>query len=127
MTPTILLRDGQPVAVLGTPGGSRIITAVLLTVLNLVDYGMDLQEAVDAPRFHHQWLPDQTWVEARALSPDTRRLLEGWGHRLVGPQEANHLSAILIGGPALDRPTIDGKRFHGANDPRRGTGLALGY
>jgi gamma-glutamyltranspeptidase / glutathione hydrolase len=127
MTPTILLRNGQPVAVLGTPGGSRIITAVLLTVLNLVDYGMDLQEAVDAPRFHHQWLPDQTWVETRALSPDTRRLLEGWGHRLVGPQEANHLSAILIGGAALDRPAIDGKRFHGANDPRRGTGLARGF
>jgi gamma-glutamyltranspeptidase / glutathione hydrolase len=127
MTPTILLRDGQPVAVLGTPGGSRIITAVLHTVLNLVDYGMDVQEAVDAPRFHHQWLPDQTWVEARALSPDTRRLLEGWGHRLVGPQEANHLAAILIGGPALQRPTPQGPRFYGANDPRRGTGLALGY
>jgi len=127
MTPTIVLRDGSPVAVLGTPGGSRIITAVLLTLLNLVDYGMDLQEAVDAPRFHHQWLPDQTWVEPRALSPDTRAILESWGHRLVGPQDPNHLSAILIGGPALDRPARDGKRFHGANDPRRGTGLALGY
>ena len=127
MTPTIMLRDGKPVAVLGTPGGSRIITAVLLTLLNLVDYGMDLQEAVDAPRFHHQWLPDQTWVEAHGLSPDTRRILEGWGHKLVGPQESNHLSAILIGGPELDRPAEDGKRFHGANDPRRGTGLARGY
>jgi gamma-glutamyltranspeptidase/glutathione hydrolase len=127
MTPTIVLRDGTPVAVLGTPGGSRIITAVLLTLLNLVDYGMDLQEAVDAPRIHHQWLPDQTWAEARALSPDTRRILEGWGHHLVGPQESNHLSAILIGGPALDRPARDGRRFFGANDPRRGTGLARGY
>lgn len=127
MTPTIVLRDGRPVAVLGTPGGSTIITAVLQTLLNLVDYDMDVQEAVDAPRFHHQWLPDETPVEARALSPDTRRLLEEWGHRLVAPQEPNHLSAILIGGPSLAQPAQDGKRFFGANDPRRRTGLALGY
>jgi len=127
MTPTIVLRDGKPVAVLGTPGGSTIITAVLQTLLNLVDHDMDVQEAVDAPRFHHQWLPDEVAVEARALSTDTRRLLESWGYRLVGPQETNHLSAILIGGPSLDQPTRDGKRFYGANDPRRRTGLALGY
>jgi gamma-glutamyltranspeptidase / glutathione hydrolase len=127
MTPTIVLRDGKPVAVLGTPGGSTIITAVLQTVLNLVDFGMDVQEAVDAPRIHHQWLPDETAVEARALSPDTRRVLESRGHRLVAPHEPNHLSAILIGGPALGRAGGDGKRFHGANDPRRGTGRARGY
>ncbi|HET7843803.1 MAG TPA: gamma-glutamyltransferase [Xanthomonadales bacterium] len=127
MTPTIVLRNGEPVAALGTPGGSTIITTVLHAVLNLVDYRMDVQEAVDAPRFHHQWLPDETAVEARALSPDTRRLLEAWGYRLVAPQEPNHLAAILVGGPALDRPTTDGPRFYGANDPRRGTGLARGY
>ena len=58
MSPTIVTRDGQPVMVVGTPGGSRIITAVLHTMLNVVDYGMDVQEAVDAPRFHQQWLPN---------------------------------------------------------------------
>ena len=127
MTPTIVLRDGRPVAVLGTPGGSTIITAVLQTLLNLIDFQMDVQEAVDAPRFHHQWLPDETSVESRALSPDTRRLLEDWGHHLVAPHDPNHLSAILIGAPSLAQPAQDRKRFYGANDPRRRTGLALGY
>ena len=79
MTPTIVLRDGKPWMILGTPGGSRIITAVMLTMLNVIDYGMDLQEAVDAPRIHQQWLPEETFVEARALSPDTRAILERHG------------------------------------------------
>jgi gamma-glutamyltranspeptidase/glutathione hydrolase len=79
MTPTIVVRDGKPWMIVGTPGGSRIITAVLLTLLNVVDYGMDIQEAVDAPRIHQQWLPEETFVEARALSPDTRALLIGHG------------------------------------------------
>ena len=72
MAPTIVLRDGRPWMILGTPGGSRIITAVTLTLLNVIDYGMDLQEAVDAPRIHQQWLPEETYVEARAMSADTR-------------------------------------------------------
>src|SRR6185295_15346144 len=63
MSPTIVLKDGKVVLVLGTPGGSRIITTVVHTILNLVDYGMNLQEAVDAPRFHQQWLPETTAVE----------------------------------------------------------------
>jgi gamma-glutamyltranspeptidase/glutathione hydrolase len=117
MTPTIVTRDGKPWMILGTPGGSRIITAVLLTMLNVIDYDMDLQEAVDAPRIHQQWLPDETFVETRALSPDTRALLVAMGHKLVAPQPENHVAAILI----------DGKVFQGAIDPRRNTGLALGY
>ena len=68
MSPTIVTKDGKPVMVLGTPGGSRIITTVLLTILNVIDYGMDMQEAVDAPRFHQQWLPEGTTVEEFALS-----------------------------------------------------------
>jgi gamma-glutamyltranspeptidase/glutathione hydrolase len=63
MSPTIITRDGKPVMVLGSPGGARIITITLETILNLVDYGMELQEAVDAPRFHHQWLPDTLQAE----------------------------------------------------------------
>lgn len=126
MTPTIVLRRGQPFMVLGTPGGSRIITAVLHTFVNVVDFGMNIQEAVDAPRFHQQWQPESTAVEARALSPDTRRILESWGHVFTDPQPENHLAAILIGAPAVDAAPVAGNRFYGANDPRRGTGLAKG-
>jgi gamma-glutamyltranspeptidase / glutathione hydrolase len=127
MTPTILTRDGKPWMIVGTPGGSRIITAVLHTVLNVVDYGMDIQEAVDAPRIHQQWLPEETYVEARALSPDTRAILIGMGHKLAQPQPENHVAAILIGAPAMNAAPVGDNRFYGAIDPRRDTGLALGY
>ncbi|QPF72943.1 gamma-glutamyltransferase [Roseateles sp. DAIF2] len=127
MSPTIVSKDGQPVMVVGTPGGSRIITAVLHTILNVVDYGMNVQEAVDAPRFHQQWLPDLTNVETFAISPDTRALLEAKGHKLGAPQPANHMAAILIGAPALAGKPVGKNRFYGANDPRRNSGLALGY
>ncbi len=127
MSPTIMLKDGKPVLVLGTPGGSRIITAVVHTILDLVDYGMGLQEAVDATRFHQQWLPETTNVENFALSPDTRKILEGMGHKFGSPQPANHIAAILVGAPALGGKPVANKRFYGANDPRRNTGAALGY
>jgi len=127
MSPTIVTKDGKPVMVVGTPGGSRIITAVLHTIINVIDYGMNVQEAVDAPKFHQQWLPETTSVENFALSPDTRRILEGMGHKLGNPQPANHLAAILVGAPALGGKPVGKNRFYGANDPRRNTGLALGY
>jgi gamma-glutamyltranspeptidase / glutathione hydrolase len=117
MTPTIVTRDGKPWMILGTPGGSRIITAVLHSLINVVDYGMDIQEAVDAPRIHQQWLPEETYVEERALSPDTRDILLGMGHKLTVPQPENHVAAILIEGNVL----------YGAIDHRRNTGLAAGY
>ena len=127
MSPTIVLKDGQPLLVLGTPGGSRIISAVVHTIVNVVDYGMNIQEAVDAPRFHQQWLPEATHIERFALSPDTQRLLEAKGHRFAGAQPANHLAAIIVGAPALGAAPVGRKRYFGANDPRRNTGLALGY
>lgn len=127
MSPTIVSKDGKPVMVVGTPGGSRIITAVLHTIVNVIDYGMNVQEAVDAPRFHQQWLPEATNVENFALSPDTRKILEGMGHKFGGAQPANHLAAILIGAPSLGGQPVGKNRFYGANDPRRNTGLALGY
>ncbi|KAF4530550.1 hypothetical protein B566_EDAN018676 [Ephemera danica] len=117
----------RPLSLLGTPGGSRIITAVLHTVLNLIDYEMTLQEAVDAPRFHQQWLPDATSLERFALSPDTEKILLGLGHTFGRPQSANHVAAILVGAPKLGAPPTGKQRFFGANDPRRNTGLALGY
>jgi gamma-glutamyltranspeptidase / glutathione hydrolase len=127
MSPTIVTKDGKPVMVLGTPGGSRIITTVLLTILNVIDYGMDIQQAVDAPRFHQQWLPDVTNLEPDAISPDVRQTLEGWGQQFGPPQEANHVTAILVGAPKLGGEAVGNNRYYGANDPRRGTGLALGY
>nr|WP_019576331.1 gamma-glutamyltransferase [Curvibacter lanceolatus] len=127
MSPTIVSKDNQPVMVVGTPGGSRIITAVLHTLLNVIDYGMNVQEAVDAPRFHQQWLPDVTNMENFAISPDTRKLLEAAGHKLGAPQPANHLAAVLIGAPSLGGKPVGKNRFYGANDPRRNSGLAMGY
>jgi len=127
MSPTIVTREGKPVMVLGTPGGSRIITTVLLTILNVIDYGMDVQEAVDAPRFHQQWLPDATNVEPYALSPDTRKILEGWGQKFGDPPPANQVAAILVGAPRLDGEPIGNNRYYGAIDPRRNSGLASGY
>jgi len=127
MSPTIVSKDNQPVMVVGTPGGSRIITAVLHTLLNVIDYGMNVQEAVDAPRFHQQWLPDLTNMENFAISPDTRKLLEAAGHKLGAPQPANHLAAVLIGAPSLGGKPVGKNRFYGANDPRRNSGLAMGY
>ncbi|RZL93560.1 MAG: gamma-glutamyltransferase [Variovorax sp.] len=127
MSPTIVTKDGKPVMVVGTPGGSRIITAVLHTILNVVDYGMNVQEAVDAPRFHQQWLPDVTNVETFALSPDTRKILVDMGHNIGVPQPANHMAAIVVGAPSLGGKPVGNNRFYGANDPRRNTGLALGY
>jgi len=127
MSPTIVTKAGKPVLVLGTPGGSRIISAVVHTILNLVDYDMNVQEAVDAPRFHQQWLPEATSVERFALSPDTQKILTDMGHKLVDSEPANHVAAILVGAPSLGVAPVGKNRFYGANDPRRNTGLALGY
>jgi gamma-glutamyltranspeptidase/glutathione hydrolase len=127
MSPTIVTKDGKVVMVVGTPGGSRIITATLLTMLNVIDYGMNIQEAVDAPRFHQQWLPEETNLETFTTSPDTVKMLESWGHKFTGPQDANHVAAILVGAPSLEGKPVGKNRFYGANDPRRNTGLSLGY
>ncbi len=88
MTPAILSKDGKLFMVTGSPGGRTIINTVVQTVVNVVDYGMNAQEAVDAPRLHHQWLPDRTDYERWGLSPDTVKLLEAMGHtmRAVGGQ-----------------------------------------
>ena len=127
MSPTIVTKDGKPVLVLGTPGGSRIITTVLQTILNVVEFQMNIQEAVDAPRIHNQWFPDVTNAEPYALSPDTRRILESMGHRFNDAQPANHVAAIVVGAPSLSGKAVGRNRFYGANDPRHGTGLAQGY
>jgi gamma-glutamyltranspeptidase/glutathione hydrolase len=102
MSPTIVSRDGKPVMVIGTPGGSRIITVVVHCILNVVDYGMNIQEAIDAPRFHQQWLPETTNVEIFALSPDTRKILGRHGAQAGRPAAAGHAAGILVGAPSLN-------------------------
>ena len=127
MSPTIVSRDGKPVMVIGAAGGSRIITVIVHCILNVIDYGMNIQEAIDAPRFHQQWLPDTTNVEPFALSPDTRKLLLGMGHRFGDSHPAGRAAGILIGAPSLGAKPRGNERFYGADDPRRETGLASGY
>ena len=80
MSPTIVSKDGKVVMVIGSPGGSRIITITLEAILNVIDHGMTIQEAIDAPRIHHQWLPDTVYLEPYALSRDTMRDLAGMGY-----------------------------------------------
>ena len=117
MTPTVVLRDGQPFMVTGSPGGPRIITTTLLSILNYVDYGMDVQEAVAAPRFHHQWLPDTLFVEPE-IPQDVIEGLRERGHD-VSPSERHWSAAEAI---AIDPET----GWHtGGSDPRT-DGLAAG-
>ncbi len=114
MTPTILARDGRLFMVTGSPGGRTIINTVLETIVNVVDFGMNAQEAIDAPRFHHQWLPDRIQYEKYGLSPDTVAELERRGHALqaVGAQGVaqvviyNGKDDMLEGG--TDRRASDG-------------------
>lgn len=80
MTPTIVAKDGRLFMVTGSPGGRTIINTVLHTILNVIDFGMNAQQAVDAPRFHHQWLPDRIAYEKHGISPDTLAILQGRGH-----------------------------------------------
>jgi len=118
MTPTIIAKDGKPLLVVGSPGGSRIITTVLQVVLNVLDYGMDVQEAVDAPRFHHQWLPDELRIERQGFPKDVVQALEGFGHKVVVQGDMGDVHAIWI-----DPKT--GVRY-GASDPRM-DGKTIGY
>jgi len=82
MTPTIIAKDGVPLFATGTPGGKTIINTTLQTVLNVIDHEMTIAESVEASRIHHQWLPDVTAVEHRAMSADTRALYEAFGHSI---------------------------------------------
>ena len=117
MTPTIVLKDGKLFLVLGSPGGPTIITTVANILMGVVDFGLDIQEAVNAPRFHHQWLPDAIDVEDR-LSPDTMNLLRSKGHTLKPAHFWGDGECIMV-----DPKT--GERL-GASDGRN-NGKAVGY
>ena len=119
MTPTIVAKDGQLFMVTGSPGGRTIINTVLQTIVNVIDFGMNVQEAVDAPRFHHQWLPDQISHERYGLSPDTIALLESRGHR-VGVRASQGAAQAIRYNATTDL-------LEGAPDRRRAGSTALGY
>jgi gamma-glutamyltranspeptidase/glutathione hydrolase len=118
MTPTIVEQDGRPVFVLGSPGGPRIITAVLETLMNLVDFHMTPDDAVAAARFHHQYLPDTLFYEKAGLSPETQSALAAMGYSLKEQSPWSAVELIVIG--------ADGK-LTGVSDRRRPAGAALGY
>lgn len=116
MTPTLVLKDGKPVLVTGSPGGARIITTVLQQVVNHIDFGMNPAEAAATPRFHHQWTPDELRVE-KGFSPDTLALLKQWGHKVALKASMGRTQTIEIREGLL----------RGASDPRNPDGKTMGY
>ena len=119
MTPTIVAQGGEPVFATGSPGGKTIINTTMQTILNIIDHGFNIAEAIEAGRIHHQWLPDVTRVESDSISTDTIRLYEAKGHRV---QERSSQGAAM--GVYHNR---DEGLFEGASDSRRGDGAAVGY
>ncbi|HEX7790028.1 MAG TPA: gamma-glutamyltransferase, partial [Afipia sp.] len=116
MSPTIVLKDGKPILVTGSPGGSRIISAVLQVLINAIDFEMNVAAAVSAPRLHHQWLPDEVRVE-HGFSEATLTALRERGHRIVAPLGQTSANSIAV--------TPDG--LLGAADPRTRGAEAAGY
>jgi gamma-glutamyltranspeptidase/glutathione hydrolase len=119
MTPTIVLKDGKVWFAIGSPGGPTIINTVLQVIVNVVDFGMNIQQAIDAPRFHHQWMPDRIQFEPMGINRDTRAALERKGHVFAEkPGNMGDAEGVMI-----DQKT--GMRL-GASDPRSG-GVPVGY
>jgi gamma-glutamyltranspeptidase/glutathione hydrolase len=138
MSPTIVTRDGKVALIIGSPGGSRIITITLEAILNMVDHGMNVQEAIDAPRIHEQWLPDTVYLEPYALSPDTVKLLETRGYSFTEGGHWGVAEGIVTVAPTLAPPKkgneagnlplgaagLAGAAMFGAHDVRGGAGKA---
>ncbi|MFM1347197.1 gamma-glutamyltransferase [Yersinia proxima] len=140
MSPTLVTKDGKTFMVLGSQGGSRIITITLQTALNVIDHGMAPQEAVDAPRIHHQWLPDEVYYEQRGVSADSLNLLKTMGYKMVEQNPWGAAELILVGLAGVEGVSpansgndsaVSGKvregYLYGANDVRRPAGAAIGY
>jgi gamma-glutamyltranspeptidase/glutathione hydrolase len=125
MTPTIVLKDGKPAFAVGSPGGPTIINTVLQVILNVVDFDMDIQKAISAPRFHHQWMPDLIFWEAFDLQPDTRKALEAMGHKFRELPGMNRTTPGQIGDAHGIAIAPDGTRL-GASDPRL-AGVPVGW
>ncbi len=139
MAPTIVSRQGRVFLVLGSPGGARIATHVLQAIVNIVDFGMKPQEAVDAPRFHHQFQPDKLFAEAYGFSADTAKILRSMGYVLADQPNAGAVGLIELAPPrdeggsgqkVSDQSLSGGMRagwLYGASDSRRPAGSAVGY
>ncbi|EPK8019781.1 MULTISPECIES: gamma-glutamyltransferase [unclassified Providencia] len=139
MSPTIVTKDGKVFLVLGSPGGSRIISITLQTALNIIDHGMPPQEAVNAPRIHHQWLPDEVYYEQRGVSKDTLALLDKMGYKMVEQTPWGAAELIMVAIPegagvsaksSGNDSAVSGKVregfIYGSNDVRRPAGSAVG-
>jgi gamma-glutamyltranspeptidase/glutathione hydrolase len=109
MTPTIVFADGEPWFATGSPGGGRIITVVLQMIVNVIDHGMNIAEAANAPRMHHQWYPDVLSVEP-GFSPDTIRILQQRGHDVQNSRTSSGSTQTIAFRDGL---------FRGASDTRR--------
>ncbi|MDQ7816133.1 MAG: gamma-glutamyltransferase [Melioribacteraceae bacterium] len=118
MTPTIVFKDDKPFMLIGSPGGSTIITQVLQTIQNVIDFGMNIYDAIDAPRIHHQWLPDEIYWEPIGISPDTKQILIEKGHKFGPVRPLGRMEGIII--------DSNEKIFYGTSDPRA-FGKAAGY
>ncbi|NPE54743.1 gamma-glutamyltransferase [Dickeya dadantii] len=140
MSPSLVTKDGKILLVLGSPGGSRIISITLQSALNILDFGMLPQEAVDAPHIHHQWLPDEVYYEQRGLSADTLALLKERGYKMVEQTPWGATELIMVGLAGVEGvipansgndSAVSGKvregYLYGANDSRRPAGAAIGY
>jgi gamma-glutamyltranspeptidase / glutathione hydrolase len=117
MTPTIVEKEGKLFMVVGTPGGTTIITSVFQTIVNVIEFKMNMQEAVAAAKVHSQWMPDEVYAENAAFSEETRTALESMGHKIVSRDEIGRVDAIRV--------REDGK-LEGGADPR-GDDTAIGY
>lgn len=122
MTPTIVLKDGAPVLVTGSPGGSRIITAVLQVIVNALDFRMPVEQAVTAPRLHHQWQPDEVYVEP-GFAPAVLDALKGRGHPLTPTRSFTSANSIAV----IPKGEFTPRTFVGAADTRTRGSLAAGY
>ena len=122
MTPTIILQNGKPYIIIGSPGGSTIITVVLQVILNCIDFDMNIRAAIEKPRIHHQWMPDSLFYEAKALTPEVKKELTTMGYALVNTDAEFRILGIAEGIMIDNRNKI----IYGASDPRGG-GLAVGY
>ncbi len=118
MTPTIVLKDNKPFLILGSPGGSMIITSVLQVLMNVIDFKMNILQAVSMPRIHHQLIPDDIFYEDYAISDDTKTKLESLGHKFKSRSKIGWVNAIFY--------DYENNFYYGVSDPR-GYGLAEGY
>jgi len=118
MTPTIVLKDNKPFLIVGSPGGSTIMTVVLQVILNVIDFDMDIMKAIEMPRIHHQWFPNEIIYEPFGMSVDVMENLLEKGHNIASPENLGRVEGILIN-------NSDGF-IYGSTDPR-GNGLAKGF